>query len=311
MADTPMDLPDDADHEQIEKFVDQVLKADKTGAAADEAKTGGGKNAAEEPVEEPGEKKDHSKAASQEWLDEDLSSEFAALGIDPQELDGVASREEAERFLRLFDRAVRRAATGEKPKPGEGEPEGVEATEEAKARERPRGKDGRFKPEGYRVGLNPEYFDDEVIQEFSRLHEYVESRLAKLEAVERERQEAALEAQFDALVDGLGYTDLFGTSGEETEQQLANRRRLFDGHQVYLAGLRALGREGKLDRGLLTRVLRMEFADEIRQREHKALTRKIAKQSGMRSGVGNGKGAEPPEDIYEWAERRYRELERG
>lgn len=321
------ELPDNATQEDIGEFVDKVVedegkkdappdsqqiaddhaqgepseevpqKTDEQTPAGDE--TPAGKDAAvESDKEATGEDQGQEEEESRDWLDDDLKAEIAALGIDEEHLADFTSREELDRALRLLDHGAMEAGRKALSKADEGK-------KLAEHEEEPKKPAPKADDEGYKVGLDPETYDEEVVKEFSKLHDHLETRLearfARLEAAEQQRVADAVESQFDAIVDSLDHTDLFGKAGKESKTQLENRQKLFDSQEVYQAGLRSLGREGRLDKALVTRVLQMEFADHLSKQQRKALTRKITGQSESRQGVGSIKaedqdGGEPIED---------------
>jgi hypothetical protein len=331
------ELADTATKEDIDKFVEEIMTRDQKTPPEEEAKEEKVDEAQDKPSEDkPGdetpaeqgsvgedadEDEDEEESSDQEWLDDDLRSEVSALGISEQELAGFSNREELERAMRFLDLGALKAG-----KAGKETEEKTETETSTDSEETPRGKDGRFAPkeskapkeETYAVKLSADEFDEAVVNEFKGLHSHVERELKSLKdeltrLVESERQRAAevLETQFDAIVDSLGHADLFGVTGKESEKQLENRQKLFDSSHVMLAGLERLGRQGRWDKGLISRALRVEFADHLSKQERKNLTRKLTKQSNLRQGGANGKPSDPEETLEEFASRRIKELERS
>jgi len=342
------ELPDDATHDDIVAMAKQLVSETtdeasakagddgddsvvEPGAGADEtAKTtaGDGHSAAEDAAAQ---NKDGEDAATKEstepdWLDDDLKAVAATLGISDEQLSGFANRDELDRAMSLLDAVALNAGRKATEKTGDdtGQEESRAKTPEPST---PPSRDdkGRYVPKSegkessanYQVQLDPEVFSEEIINEFNQLRDHYESRLsqfegrfAQLELADRQRDAKAAEERFDAIVDSLGDDVLFGESGHETKEQLANRKKLFDEHNVYLTGLKVLGREVKTDKSLVDRVAKMTFAEHFSKQQRKQLTKKITSQSRMRMGSGVSKPTDPPEDIYSKAERLYRELSR-
>ena len=296
---------------QSNKTSDAADKTDK--AAPSKTPAGDDDSADDDSAADKGDDDQHQQDDEQEWLDDDLKAQVSTLGISDEQLAEFGSREELERAMRLLDIGAMNAgrhATGKKGDPKPKDDEQVQRSV-SKPQEQPR--DDAID----KVQLNPEIYDEEVLKDFSRVFEHYESRLratndriAQIIESEQQRTARAEEERFDSIVDTLGHADLFGEAGKETKEQLANRHKLFDEHRVYLAGLKALGREGKTDKSFVTRVLNMTFAEHLSKQQRKQLTQKITRQSNMRMGGGVSKPTDPPEDIYTKTERLYEELSR-
>jgi hypothetical protein len=269
------------------------------------------------PIETPAEENTGSETASDqgeesgegstpEWVTDELKAEVAAYGIDESDLEDFASREDLDRALRLLDKAALRS--------------GQEAlTDDGPARD----EKGKFvkkeeesepeKPSStrYEVSLNKDLYDEEVIDEFTKMRDYYESRLEALESKFTEVSARAEEQEFDQLVDSLGHADLFGKTGKESERELERRRDLHVAVNAQLLGLERLGRSAALNDKLVERVANMVFADELSKKRLKQQTAKISKQSQLRMGGSPTKPQPPSEDPREAADRLYKELERA
>jgi len=299
-------------------------------AAAGDERTGG------EDSDEKDEKGGHDGAAgSEDWLTDEIRAELPRW-ITDEELSEFSSRDELDRALGLIDRAALRSGR-EAGEGGDEDQDSGDAGQRGRERDQKRGQDGKFhkqredqdaktafKP--YEIDLDLSEFDDDLGSKvkgaLTGLRDHYEERMTALDerfaAVEDSSQSirmAAVEAQFDAIVDSLGHADLFGQSGDETEKQLGARRTLFDEYNVYLTGLKTLGREGRMDKASVARVLRMVFADHISKQEQKNLTKRITKQSNMRMGVGAERPAEQdykgPLKDHPDIQRAYKELQKA
>lgn len=252
-------------------------------------------------------------AESPEWLTDDVKAEAAAYGFDESVVADFASREEFDRALRLFDKAAMEA--GRKAM-AEDEAQGAARNEKGQfvKKDEPKAdapkesapKDGR-----YQVSLSPDLYDEEIINEFSKLRDFYEPRLAALEAHFAEVTARAEEQRFDSLVDSLGHADLFGTTGKESEKELERRRDLNVAVKAQMIGLAKLGRPAEMSQQLISRVANMAFAEHLQKKLLKQQTRKISRQSDGRLGGSPTKPLPPSEDPREEADRLYRELSRS
>lgn len=250
---------------------------------------------------------------SPEWLTDDVKAEAAAYGINESELADFASREELNRAFRLFDKTALEA--GRKAM-AEGDEQGQVRNEKGQfvKKEEPKAdppqketpNDGRYK-----VALNPDLYDEEIIGEFTRMRDHYESRLEVLESYFAEASANAEEQRFDSFVDSLGHADLFGTTGKESEKELERRRDLNVAVKAQMIGLAKLGRPAELSAQLISRVANMVFGEELGKKLLKQQTRKISRQSNSRLGGSPIKPLPPSEDPRAEADRLYRELERN
>lgn len=247
-----------------------------------------------------------------EWLTDDVKAEAAAYGIDSSELEDFASREELDRALRLFDKNVfetgRKAmAEDESPTRNEkGQFVKKEEVEEADQSEEETPNDGR-----YQVALSRDLYDDEIIDEFTRMRDHYESRLEALESHFAEINAKTEEQQFDSYVDSLGHADLFGKTGSESKEELERRRDLHAAVKTWMTGLARMGRTAELSDQLVKRVANMAFAEELGKKRLKQQTQKISRQSQLRQGGSPTKPQPPRDDPREEFDRLYRELERA
>jgi hypothetical protein len=289
-----IDITSESTHEDITTAVDQIIESRKGDGAliAEERDKPTGDMTAEEDSGSTVSDGEEAEAGP-EWLDDDLKEELSAYGIDEKELAEFSSREEVDRAMRLLDKSALEA--GRKALVSEDKPEpAVESTE---------GK--------YEISLDKDIYDDGLVDELSRMRDHYETRLSKLEARLMEADVAAEEQQFDALVDTLGHSDLFGTTGKENSKQLQRRQDLLVAARAQRIGLQAMGRSVDLDQALVNRVSKMVFAEEIAKKDLKAKTRKISQQSNSRLGGGATRPSEPGESLREEMRRLYKEKEAG
>ncbi len=265
------------------------------------------KNSGSPTAEDDGEKSGN-VAEGREWLSDDVKAEAAAYGFDEADIADFTSREELDRAFRLADKMALEAGRKAKAE-GEGQTRNEKGQfvkkEEPKAdqaKEEPP-KDGRYK-----VSLNPEMYDDEIIAELTRMSEFYESRFAELESHLTEATAIATERKFDSLVDSLGHADLFGTTDKETVQEKQRRESLFEEVETYLAGRKALGRPAELNDTVVRRIAHSLFNEELSKKLIKQQTRKISKQSDGRMGGSPTKPQPPSDDPRDEFDRLYREM---
>lgn len=252
------------------------------------------------------------ESSSPDWIDDDVKAEVAAYGISESDLADFASREELDKALRLIDKTaldVGRKATVESESSKTRNEKGQfvkkeKSGDDDSSEEKPR--NGR-----YEVSLSRDVYDEEIIDEFTRMRDHYESRLEALESHFMEVSAKEEERQFDNFVDSLGHSDLFGKTGSESEKELERRRDLHVAVKAQLLGLERLGRPTKLDDKLVSRVANMVFADELGKKRLKQQTQKISRQSQLRQGGSPTKPTPLREDPRDEADRLYRELERA
>lgn len=330
----PVELNETSTHEDIQSAVDQIVqdkettpeenapeeKRDGQAVAEDQDEAIQNKPAEDDSGstakgEKPTKGEDTGEEGQPEWLDENLKAEATAFGIDEKDLAEFTSREELERAMRLFDRNALdagRKAMAEKEKEGSDRDEHgrfAKKEPEAEAKEEP-SKDTKSEG-GYEVALDKEVYDEDLVNEFARMRDHYESRVAALESRFAEADAKAEEQRFDSLVDSLGHADLFGKSGKEKPKELERRQDLYVQAKAHQLGLEQLGRPAEMDESLINRVARMVFADELGKKDLKARTRKVSKQSNGRMGGSATKPHNATEPLRDEMRRLYKELEDG
>ena len=324
------DATPDTSADDIAAYADQVaseVEADRKGESKSDAQItneqAGTQQPADKTIDTPVENKSDSDSAqegeetgddteSPEWLDDDVKAEAAAYGIDESELADFTSREELDRALRLFDKtaleAGRKAMAESETSPTRDEKGKFVKKEEPKTAppKEETQQDGRYK-----VSLDPDLYDEEIIGEFTRLREHYESRFEALESHFAEASASAEEQRFDSFVDSLGHTDLFGTTGKESDKELERRRDLNVAVKAQMIGLERLGRPAEMSQQLISRVANMAFGDELGKKRLKQQTSKISKQSNKRQGGSPTKPLPPSDNPRDEADRLYKELERA
>ena len=261
-------------------------------------------------VEDQGEESSD-KPSSPKWINDDVKAEVAAYGFSESDLSDFASREEFNRALRLLDKtaleAGRKATVESEASKTRDEKGQFVKKEEAKpsSSEETTPKSGR-----YEIALSKDMYDDEIVNEFTRMRDHYESRLEQLESHFMQVNANEEERQYDSYVDSLGHSDLFGKTGSESQQELDRRRDLHVAVKAQLIGLERLGRPAELNNKLIERVANMVFADELSKKRLKQQTQKISKQSQLRQGGSPTKPLPARDDPRDEADRLYKELER-
>jgi len=307
-----LELKDDATREDVDAMVKEFMEehtdtskqTDETPAGDDDDSAGD--DAAKLPTADGEDSAEEHKQGeqAQAWLTDEVRAELPRWIAD-EDLSEFSGREELDRALSLMDRAALKAGREA------GRKDDAEAAPQARGRDdkfvqrqsKEPDADGASQP--FEIDLDLSDFDEDLGKKvkgaLTGLRDHYEGRMKALDerftTVEVESQARiaeAMETRFDAIVDSLEHADLFGHAGSESEKQLEARRKLFDEHHVYLTGLKALGRDARMDQASISRVLRMAFAEHISKQEQKNLTQRITKQSNLRMGVGAERPAEQP-----------------
>lgn len=271
-------------------------------------KNSGSKSAAvENQSEETG-----SESKVPEWVDDDLKAEVAAYGLDDSDLSSFASREELDRALRLFDKTALESGRKAMAEGDDGKTRNEKGQFVKKEEPKPEAsKEETRKGDRYEVSLSKDLYDDEIVEEFTRMRDHYESRLSALEAHFLEVSAKSEEQRFDSFVDSLGHADLFGKTGHESDKELERRKDLLVAVKAQMIGLERLGRPTELTDQLVNRVANMVFAEELGKKRLKQQTQKISRQSQLRQGGSPTKPQPVREDPRDEADRLYRELERA
>jgi hypothetical protein len=263
-------------------------------------------------------------SGDQSWIDDDLKAEVAAYGVDESDLADFANREELELALRFLGKralAAGREALAETD--GEGETKvaarnekgqftkGEEKQDPPQADPPPEARDGQ-----YEVKLDKDVYDEDVVEEFTRMRDHyeswlsaLESRIADSQAYYEDAAATVAEQRFDSAVDAMKMPKLFGTTGKESPQELERRQDLLVQAKAQQLGLKKLtGRDVDLE-SLVARVAPMVFSEDFDKQKLKSRTRKISKQSNGRQGGGATRPQDPREDPRDEADRLYKELE--
>jgi hypothetical protein len=233
---------------------------------------------------------------SPDWMDDDTKAEIAAYGLDEADIADFTSREDVDRVLNLLDTRFKAEETKEPDDDGSEESE-----------KKPEVREGQYK-----VSLDPEVYDDEIIGEFDRMRDYYESRLDAIEERYALEEAVATEERFDNIVDSLNATDIFGKTGSESKKELERRTQVMEDVMDKLNGIeRRTGQRPELTEAMVRRAARGLFADEFDKKLIKNHTRKISRQSNGRQGGGVTRPTDPREDPRDEFDRLYKELERN
>lgn len=253
-----------------------------------------------------------SESKAPKWLNDEVMAEAAAYGIDEDDLSDFASREELEKVFRLFDKkaldAGRKAMVeGEDGKTRNEKGQFVKDAETKKEESVESKNDG----DRYEVSLSKELYDDEIVNEFTRMRDHYESRLERLESRLVDQDAKREESQFDGFIDSLGHVEIFGKTGNESKEELKRRQDLHVAVKAQMIGLKELGHKVEFDDKLVARVANMVFAEELGKKRLKQHTQKVSRQNQLRQGGSPTKAQPLGEDPRAEADRLYKELERS
>lgn len=283
--------------------------SDQESDASEQAEVKSGSKAAESDAqgEDTGE-----ESSAPDWLSDELKAEMTAYGIDDSDLQEFSSREELDKFVRLLDKKsleAGRKALAESDNSSARNEKGQFKKQEPEKSEKPsaiKNDDDR-----YEISLSKDLYDDEIVDEFTRMRDHYESRLSALESRFQAESVKSEEERFDSFVDSLGHADLFGKTGEETSKELERRRDLHVAVKAQMIGLERLGRPAEFTDQLVKRVANMVFAEELSKKQLKQQTKKVFKQNQLRQGGSPTKPLPPRDDPRDEADRLYRELEKS
>jgi hypothetical protein len=251
------------------------------------------------------------KSESPEWFDDDVKAEAAAYGIDKDDLSDFASREELEKAFRLLDKTLiaSRKAIGEGDE-GKTRNEKGQFVKDAEAK-KDESVESKKTGDRYEITLSKDLYDDEIVDEFTKMRDYYESRMEKLESFFAESSAKAEEDRFDGFIDSLGHSDLFGTTGKESEKELERRKAVAEEIATRKLGLERLGRSVEMSEALVRLAARTVFADEFEKKLLKQKTQKVFKQNQLRQGGSPVRPQPVSDDPRNEFDRLYKELERS
>jgi len=315
--DSELELSEDMTSEDIAALADALYTEDTSGGqgegksdaeivtdTASVTPTSAEKNSGSKTVSEEVQDEDSGKSPkSTNWVDDKVKAEVAAYGIDESDLSEFASREELDRALKLIDKKAfeaGRKALGSDAEDSTRNEKGQFKKQEAKGSEQNNAR--------YEVTLSKDLYDDEIVDEFTRLRDHYESRLEVLESKFADVSAKSEEERFDGFVDSLGHAELFGKTGSETQEELERRQDLHGAVKAQIIGLQALGRPVELTDKLVDRVAKMVFADELGKKLLKQHTQKVSRQNQLRQGGSPTKPQPPRDNDRDEADRLYREL---
>ena len=315
MADT-LTLDETSSHEDIESAVDQIIADQAADESVEEPTTEETSDAEllgednvtterdtadeKETLSPSGSEKTGKAKPDTDWREEAVA-EASAFGFSDEDIADFQSREEFDRAMKLFDRQMdfeRTKLTSE----GEGTSGKTEA--EGKPTEAPKSQDGR-----YDIQLDRDVYDDDIVDEFTRMRDHYESRLTAIEDRFQSDSALAAEDRFDRTVDDIGVAELLGKTGEESSKELERRKELFNQIEVEQAVLQRMGRPAGDYKALVLKTARSLFSDEFDKKLLKNHTRRISRQSNGRQGGGATRPTDPAQTVGEEMRQLYKELE--
>lgn len=309
------DLNENSTHEDIQAAVKEIVEnrqgedatpeSDAQKIAEERDQPAG--HVDEEPTNEDTTQEGETSGEGQEWIDDDLLAEAAAYGVGDDEVAEFTSREEFDRAMKFMSKSALDA--GRKAlADGESQPRDPETQRFMK--KEPESKEDTPKEGGYEVALDPDVYDEGIIKEFTQLRDHYESRLSALESHLLDAAASEQEQRFDAAIDALKHTSLFGKTGNETPKEVQRREAVLEAVNAQMASLDAQGRSGDFEFwvGVMAKGL---FADEFNKKAVKARTKQVASQSKGRMSSGGGKPTDPPETRREKFRRLHEEMERA
>ena len=305
-----------SDNDEYDINADETLSDDEQSAGEGSAAEGGEETEGDEGTE----------GEESSWIDDDVRGLASAYQVSDEQLSQFTSRDELERALTLLDSHVAQAG-GQDDQAGL-QQQGQEQQQQQQVERHPnypdRRPDGTLLPADQRqdsgefqVELSREEFDDAIVDQFDRLHQHYGQQMAALNAqvqslvqVEESRAWANHVKQFDDTIDALDATDLFGKTGEESKEQMANRQKLMNEFGVRREVHHRAGRQLGLNKPVLERLCRSTFAEHFFKQQRKALTQKVSRQAGLKMGTSVTRPNDPKSTLRQEMREKYAELER-
>jgi hypothetical protein len=297
----------DTDDDASKKAEETATDGDDTSAVDDDAAASQSEAGSEDSTTD-----DEAGQTDEGWLTDDVRAELPRW-LSDEDLSGFSSRDEFDRALDLFARAA--VSSGSEQTTGEPE-----------QRQQERGQDGRYVKQQQQQEAGGEFEIDLDLSEFDEdlgervkgaligLRDHYEGRmgaldqrLVEMESLAHASEEAALEAQFDRVVDSLEYSDLFGKTGEESEKQLADRQKLLEHAVAFMEGPKPFGQDVTLEEATKL-MFKGLFHDHISKRTLKNKTRRVQQQANMRTGVG---AERPGEAEFKGPLKRHPDVQRA
>lgn len=270
-------------------------------------------NASSESAEvETQSEKSSNKSSSPKWINDDVKAEAAAYGIEESDISDFANREELNKAFRLLDKTAFKAGRKDLAENDESKTRDEGGKFVKKEESKPNvSKEETPKSGRYELSINKDEYDDGLVDELTKMRDYYESRFETLESRTVEAEHHASEQRLDSLIDTLGFPELFGKTGHETEKNRELRNLLADEVAFRIEKLNSLGRPADMSETLIKIAARTVFPDEHDKRLLKQHTQKISKQSNSRMGGSPVKPIPPSNHPRDEAGRLYEELERA
>lgn len=201
---------------EVAKMLDKTDKTDETPAEGETKPDKGESSPSEGEEEKPSEEDDE--------LSEKLQTRAGEVGISEELAQTLHQSGQLEETLAAFDRTLidRFSQTENQPKADEDSKRRESLSRDKPSRKEPKDQELEDVPE-----LDPEIHGEEHIQRDA----YQTRRIDALEAQLAEVLQGTFVEKFDAMVDGLGHTDLFGKGASVSGDKRDNRDTLFKAYE--------------------------------------------------------------------------------
>lgn len=274
-----------------------------SGGHEDAEETARGERHSAEDDDEPGDRASRGKPQKKqarseeglpEWADPETVELAESVGIGKDRLGELSSRDELDRFVRLFDlRAKPNGQAGaEQTPPGGQEQAGQQAAgqQAAEGREESGAADAAFTlfPKLGAPPSLPAEFEPElrtVVDFINRRFAMLEQTYAKDLAARHHERVSREESAFDEALDALGHEDLYGTAEKTTPEQEKRRNEVFAAYDSF-AGRRPT-------KAFVARAANFAHMEQLKTKERKALSEKLRASSRQRLGMGS-RPRQPP-----------------
>ena len=196
-----------------------------------------------------------------------------SAGYSEEDIQGFSNANDFQKHVELLDRQIKEGRL----RAGEDLEKALEVDEQIQ-QDASQWQDTKNLPQ-----LDPEEFDERLIQALSARDELINELVQKLDGTNQNN----LLSNFDAIVDELDLPDIFGHSNDLTDKSTEQRQRLWGEYTEMFNSLEARGKPttGKsVNKGIVKRALHLEFAEELEKANRRGLVSKANRQAKKITG---------------------------
>lgn len=224
------------------------------------------------------------------WIDETEINYAKAYGFSREDLEGFESQKDWRAALRMIDSKLL-------------------ASREQQSQEQPKDVEQRQDEPSYeRVELDPNEFDESIVNAFNTLQDRLESVINENKSLKEEfsqtsnylrtQEHQKMVSDFETWVDDLGHEEIFGPAdaSKRTQEQIENRRHLWSEAGTLIEQGQILKQNVGWNKSTIDRVANLAFYDKIERQNTKKSAASLVKQSKQR--MGGGQPSKRPKGSY-------------